>query len=168
MIQAHLIGETISTNDNSANALMKQRHFGKKIEDKIHFTPAEALFLVEERKLEILQKNKKLSKKEVQEKFKKLDKKFLIKYIVFKDLRKKGHIVKTGLKFGADFRVYEKGKPNSHAKWVLFVEHESQKNSWHDFAAKNRVAHSTKKNLLITLVDEEQDVTYYEVSWIKP
>jgi len=37
-----------------------------------------------------------------------------------------------------------------------------------DFSAKNRVAHSTKKNLLIGIVDEENDVTYYEISWVKP
>ncbi|MBU1252016.1 MAG: tRNA-intron lyase, partial [Nanoarchaeota archaeon] len=38
----------------------------------------------------------------------------------------------------------------------------------HDFSAKNRVAHSTKKNLLLAIVDEEGDVSYYEVRWVKP
>ena len=55
-----------------------------------------------------------------------------------------------------------------HAKWVVFVDHESKKLTWHDFAAKNRIAHSTKKNLLLGIVDEEGDVSYYEVKWIKP
>jgi tRNA-intron endonuclease len=66
---------------------------------------------------------------------------------VYKNLRKQSYTVKTGLKFGADFRVYEKGKTpdESHAKWLVFVEHETNKNSWQDFSAKNRVAHSTKK-----------------------
>jgi tRNA-intron endonuclease len=40
--------------------------------------------------------------------------------------------------------------------------------TWHDFSAKNRIAHSTKKNLLIAIVDEEGDVSYYEVSWKRP
>ena len=86
------------------------------------------------------------------------------------DLREKGYIVKSALKFGADFRVYNKGANlgDDHAKWIVFCEHESNKASWTDFAAKNRVAHSTKKNLLIGIVDEEGDVTYYEVSWVKP
>ena len=34
--------------------------------------------------------------------------------------------------------------------------------------AKNRVAHSTKKNLLIAIVDEEAKVSYYEIRWIQP
>ena len=40
--------------------------------------------------------------------------------------------------------------------------------TWYEFAAKNRVAHSTKKNLLIAIVDAEADVTFYEIQWLKP
>jgi tRNA-intron endonuclease len=85
-------------------------------------------------------------------------------------LRKKGYVVKTALKFGADFRVYEKGaKPGQkHAKWLVFVENENNQLTWHEFSAKNRVAHSTKKKLLLSIVDAENSVSYYEVSWIKP
>ena len=35
-------------------------------------------------------------------------------------------------------------------------------------SAKNRVAHSTKKNLLLAIVDEEEVITYYEVRWLRP
>ena len=103
-------------------------------------------------------------------KLKRLDKKIETKFSVFEDLRKKGYIVKTALKFGAEFRVYRKGvKPGQdHAKWILYTAKESDKLNWHEFTAKNRVAHSTKKNLLLAIVDEESDVTYYEVAWLKP
>ena len=74
------------------------------------------------------------------------------------------------MKFGAEFRVYDKGiKPGQdHARWILYPVKESEILTWHDFSAKNRVAHSTRKNLLIGIVDEERDITYYEISWIKP
>ena len=113
---------------------------------------------------------KELIKKELIKKLQSIDKKFQIKYSVFKDLRDRGYIVKTALKFGAEFRVYQKGaKPGKeHAKWIVFTDHESNKMTWHDFSAKNRVAHSTKKKLLLAIVDEEGDVSYYEVAWIKP
>ena len=103
-------------------------------------------------------------------KFRKFDKRIETKYFVFSDLRKKGYIVKTALKFGADFRVYDKNsKPGkSHAKWILYAVKENEMLSWNDFAAKNRVAHSTKKLLLLGLIDDEGDVSYYEVGWIKP
>ena len=125
---------------------------------------------------------------------KKIDKKILVKYSVYQDMRSKGYLLKTALKFGADFRVYDKGKrPGkvtkgslgkakevgvkgslgkakevAHAKWILYPVSESDDLTWHEFSAKNRVAHSTKKNLLIAVVDSEGDVTYYEISWKKP
>lgn len=170
MITAHLTGEIISTNSAEAHALHKKSAFGEPVNDKIQYTLSEALFLVEKGKLEIISRNKKIPKKELINKFRRIDKKIQIKYPVFKDLRTKGYIVKTALKFGADFRVYDKGaRPGKkHAKWIVFAEHESKKIAWHEFSAKNRVAHSTKKKLLLTIVDEENDITYYEVGWVKP
>ena len=90
--------------------------------------------------------------------------------MVFKDLRGRGYILKTALKFGGDFRVYERNqKPGEeHAKWILYCIKESDVLRWQDFAAKNRVAHSTKKKLLVAIVDEENDITYYEVKWLRP
>jgi len=169
-IQAHMLGKTISSNSVAAISLQKQSSFGEKSRDKIQYSIYETLFLVEKNKLEILSGKKVLSIKELEKKLQKIEKRFQSKYAVFKNLREKGHIIKTALKFGADFRVYTKGsKPgNAHAKWIVFVDEETSKISWHDFSAKNRVAHSTKKNLLLAIVDEENDVLYYEIKWIKP
>ena len=138
--------------------------------EKVSYSLLEALYLVDKGLIEIFSKNKKISKKDLFNKFQRHDKKIQIKYLVFKDLRDKGYIVKTALKFGAEFRVYGKGtKPGKkHAKWIVFTEHESKKLSWHEFSAKNRVAHSTRKNMLLAIVDEENKIIYYEVSWTKP
>ena len=63
-------------------------------------------------KWKLFQRTRKLSFEELIKKFKKIDKKIQLKYPVFKDLREKGYVVKTALKFGAEFRVYEKGHKN--------------------------------------------------------
>jgi len=169
-IQAHIIGQIISSNSSEAKFLHKKSNFGEVVGEKIYYSLSEALFLVEKSRMEIYSKSKKISTRELLAKFRRIDKKIQIKYPVFKNLREKGHIVKTALKFGADFRVYEKGlKPGEkHAKWIVFVDHESNKLTWHEFSAKNRVAHSTRKNLLLAIVDEENSITYYEVRWLKP
>ena len=168
-IKTQLIGEILSTNESEAFFLNKKSFFGELVNGKIQYTLSEVLFLLEKDKLEVYSRNKKISKADLIKKFQKIDKKFSLKYPVFKDLREKGHVVKTALKFGADFRVYEKGNEpgKGHAKWIVFAEHESKKMSWQEFSAKNRVAHSTKKNLLIAILDEESDISYYEVRWIR-
>ncbi len=169
-IEANMVGEIISSNSQEAFSLNNKSQFGEKKEEKIKYSLFEALYLVEKGKMEILSKNKKIPKKDILIKFQRFDKKIQIKYPVFKDLREKGYVVKTALKFGAEFRVYEKGSKvgDKHAKWIVFTDYESKKLTWHEFSAKNRVAHSTKKNLLIAIVDGEGDVTYYEVKWLKP
>ena len=169
-IQAHLIGEIISSNTSEAKALCKKSNFGELVGEKIQYSPAEAMYLVEKSKMEISSGKKNILKKDLINKFRRTDRRFQIRYSVFKDLREKGYAVKTALKFGADFRIYEKGaKPGEkHAKWIVFVDYESNKLTWHEFSAKNRVAHSTKKNLLLAIVDEENSITYYEIRWLKP
>ncbi len=169
-VEANIIGEMVSSNSQEAFSLNNKSQFGERKEGKIKYSLFEALYLVEKGKMEIISKNKKIPKKDLLKKFQRFDKKFQIKYPVFKDLREKGYVVKTALKFGAEFRVYEKGSKvgDKHAKWIVFTDYESKKLTWHEFSAKNRVAHSTKKNLLIAIVDGEGDVTYYEVKWLKP
>lgn len=169
VISASLISEKIFSNSGEAFTLFQNSRFGEKTGEKIFYTMHEALFLVETKRMEIFDsKNKKISEKELLKKFEKQDKKFKTKYFVFKDLREKGYIVKTALKFGAEFRVYEKGKNigQEHSKWVCFPVSESQSLTWQDFSAKNRVAHSTNKKLLIGIVDEENQVSYYEIGWL--
>ena len=169
-IKAYLIGETISTNESEAFSLYKKSSFGEPAGEKIQYTLSEAMFLAEKEKIDVYYKNKKIPKIELLKKLQIIEKKFSIKYPVFKDLREKGYVVKTALKFGADFRVYEKGRRpgKSHAKWIVFTDRETNKTSWQEFSAKNRVAHSTKKRLLLAIVDEESDVSYYEINWIRP
>lgn len=164
-------GERISSNAKEAFDLFANQRFGEQNGEKIFYSMHEALFLIEQGKMQLEDsKGKKLVEKQVKAKFEKIDKKFETKYIVFRDLRKKGYIVKTALKFGAEFRVYSPGKfpGESHAKWILYPVSETETLTWHDFSAKNRVAHSTNKNLLIGVADEEGDVSYYEVNWTKP
>ncbi|MAH03539.1 tRNA-intron lyase [Candidatus Pacearchaeota archaeon] len=169
-IQAYLIGEIISSNTNEAHTLHKKSCFGEPVGSKIQYSLSETLFLIEKGKMETILRTKKVQLKELIKKFQKIDKRIQIKYPVFKDLRERGYIVKTALKFGADFRVYDKGtKPGKkHAKWIVFTDHESNRITWPEFSAKNRVAHSTRKSLLLAIVDEEGSISYYTVNWIKP
>jgi len=169
-IKAILISEKVTSNTAEAQNLFSTSRFGEKLGEKIIYSLSETLFLVQEKKMDILDyRDKKLTEKDLLKRFYKIDKKFKTKYLVFKDLRKKGYIVKTALKFGAEFRIYEKekGPKQTHSKWICFPVSENKTLTWQEFSAKNRVAHSTKKNLLVAIVDDEGQVSYYEVKWTR-
>lgn len=169
MIKALYSNDTITSLSSDAFALYEKSKFGERNKDKIEYSIIEALFLVEEGRMQVYKNSREITSEQLVKIAAKTDKRVYIKFPVYKVLRKKGYIIKTALKFGADFRVYDKGvKPREdHAKWLLYPVKESELQSWYDFAAKNRVAHAARKNLLIGILDEEGDVTFYEINWVK-
>ncbi len=166
-------GDAIRTeNDDLARALFTKNAFGALRDDgRVQLSPLETVYLIAKKRLELLDsKNKRIKLDAFIATVRKKDKNFWTRYAAFKDLRDRGYVVKTALKFGADFRVYDRGvKPGEdHAKWIAYPVSEHEHLRWQEFAAKNRVAHSTKKNLLVCVVDDEGDVSYWEVRWTRP
>lgn len=162
----------VTENSNEARELYNQSRFGIIIPSgKVQLSLHEAFYLAEKEKLEVIDgRGKPVGMEDFLKKAKKADKNFWVRYCVFRDIRNRGYIIKTALKFGADFRVYGRGvKPGEdHAKWIIYPVHECDSLTWHDFAAKNRVAHSTKKKLMVGVVDDEGDVSYWEIRWMRP
>lgn len=157
---------------DESRELFNQSRYGTMLDSgKLQLSLLEALYLMEKNKLELRDaRTKSLDFESLLKKATKLEPTFWIRYCVFKDMRNRGYIIKTALKFGADFRVYDRGiKPGEdHARWIIYPVHEGSTLTWYEFAAKNRVAHSTKKRLMMGIVDDEGDVTYYEIRWMKP
>ena len=169
-----LLEKGIATTENSQQAreLHEKSSYGTQLSDgRVRLSFLEAVYLLEKGKIIVYDgRRKKISLEKLGARAAKTEHDFWTRYPVFKDFRNRGYVIKTALKFGADFRIYERGiKPGQdHAKWIVYPVKESQKLTWQDFAAKNRVAHSTKKRLLIAVVDDEGDVSYWEVRWLRP
>jgi tRNA-intron endonuclease, archaea type len=172
MIETELLEDCIITEcSNEARILQDKSCFGTLLDDgRVQLTLIEGYYLYEKKKIIVKKGKKILEKEQLLKKCLKLETNFLIRYAVYSDFRNRGYVIKTALKFGADFRVYNKGiKPGEdHARWIVYPVKETGVLTWYEFAAKNRVAHSTKKRLLLGIVDEENSVTYYEVKWVRP
>src|SRR3989338_5774832 len=114
----------IADSDDLTRELYDKTRYGEPLDTKkFQYSLVEALYLVERGKLKIVNdKNKEILFEDFVKKARKIEPNFWIRYVVFKDLRKRGYIVKTALKFGADFRVYDRGvKPGEdHARWIVF------------------------------------------------
>ena len=171
VVAALVSGKVITEDSDSARELYNQSRFGVVLENKkVQLSLIEALYLLDKGRINVRADRKSLDFEELVKKAEKREPDIWTRFLVYKDLRNRGYIVKTALKFGADFRVYERGvKPGEdHAKWIVYPVAEGSDITWYEFAAKNRVAHSTKKRLLIAIVDDECDVTYYEIRWTRP
>ncbi|MAF36993.1 tRNA-intron lyase [archaeon] len=172
-IQATVLTENVvaELDDSDAKKLYDLSRFGERTDDQFQYALVEGFYLFKKGKM-ILKSvhNRVISERKFMKDVLKHDPQFKVRYSVYADLRDRGYIAKTALKFGADFRVYDRGvKPGEdHAQWIVYPVHEGSALTWYEFAAKNRVAHSTRKRLLLGIVDEEGDVTYYECKWLKP
>jgi tRNA-intron endonuclease, archaea type len=180
----YLNASQLFSNSQKAITIQNSKKIGEIKDGKVIYSPFESLYLIETEKSEIFKENKKITKENLIKLFSKKDKEFFTKYLVFKELRKKGYIVKTGLKFGGDFRVYcnskksrqfsdsKKSEPSTfsachpHAKWICYPI-KSQKIEVKDFIAKTRISHSTGKKLLLAIVDSEEDIMFYEIDWVR-
>lgn len=169
---AVLVGnKVVVENQSDANRIFNKGWFGGILNNKLELSLVEALYLMEKKDITIKSRTgKEIDFKKFMKEAIKVEPRFFVRYSVYSDIRKRGYITKTALKYGADFRIYERGTTpgTEHAKWVLFAVSEGESFDWRKFAAMMRVAHSVRKRLLIGVVDDEGDVTYYETTWTRP
>ena len=171
-LSEEIVTITIEENLNQkAISLNQKSSFGKLEGDVLELSVIEAFYLMEKGRLDIYENsesNKKLEPNYIRNIIKQNS--GYGKYIVYKDLKDRGYIIKTGFKYGAEFRLYERGNSPGlgHSHYLVKIVHENYEINVLDFASYIRVAHGVKKNLLLAVVDDEEDITYYDIEWVKP
>ena len=127
MFKAYLIGNRVLSNAAEALSLYEKSRFGEKFENKIQYSLVEALYLLKRGRMEIFKNNRKISDDAFSNFVEKKEKNSFACYSVYSALRERGYIVKTALKFGADFRVYEKAQNQERSMqnglFLLFMRH---------------------------------------------
>ena len=156
-----------------ASRIHQQGAVGKPLSGgRLQLAPVEALYLLDREKIRVFERKGKreLSFSELSKKLAKQDPELMLKYLVYSDLRSRGYVVKTGLKFGAHFRVYERGKGpgEGHSPYLVHAIPEGCKLTPAEFARAVRLAHSVRKKMLFAVVDDEGDVTYYSLTRERP
>ena len=150
---------------------LAERDYGKESDGGLDLSFVESLYLVKKSRLEVRKGKTKLSFNKLLVQALKLDKRIHEKYIVYKDMRDRGLVVKTGFKFGCDFRVYGRGvkvkkgpkTAAEHTKWVVYTVPEDYTCSFQELSRAVRLAHSIRAEMLWAIVDSENNVTYYSV-----
>ena len=124
----------------------------------------EATYLVDSGRLEVRSKRKELTAGDLLRLAHKSSKGFEIRYLVYRELRQRGYIVKMGHP-PLDFRVFPRGgAPNkTSSKWWVAAISERSAFDLGDLLDNIDRADQIRKKLLLAVVDEESDVTYYEV-----
>jgi tRNA-intron endonuclease len=96
------------------------------------------------------------------------DKEIVTKFLVYRDLRSRGYVVKEGFGFGADFRVYERGGyEKKRAKFVVFCINEGINVKVGELSKNVREIETMGKNAIAAVVERRGEVIYYKLTNMK-
>ncbi|MDD4049509.1 MAG: tRNA-intron lyase [Candidatus ainarchaeum sp.] len=158
-MNAYIDGKRCIVTSNNLKSKLIQKGFGTKKEDLLILDLFESYFLLETKKIKITKDEKEITADEFRGYVKKYIKEFTDKYLVYKDFREKGFIVKDGAIFGFDFRVYEgNSKTHQHTKYVVDVKR-THKDEMTKVIKSERLANSIKTKYVIAIIDQEDKIT---------
>lgn len=161
-----LIENKIIVSDSTLKGTLVQKGFGENKGRELILDLYEGLFLILNDKIKINYKNKKIDAKEILRIGVENDKQFYSKSLVYSDIRQKGYQIKTGLKFGFDFRIYPKGKKmgTAHSEFGLNVYTENKKLSMTQISRITRLAGNIHIKSIAAVIDNENSINYYQLN----
>lgn len=167
-----LVDDKVEMRDKRLSDALRQKGFGEQRGKELILDLFEALYLLEKEKVKIesAKDGSTVTEESLVKYSDKKIKNFYLKYQVFRDLRERGFVVKTGFKFGFDFRVYPRGKKpgEAHSQWCINVTAQDDKYNFIELSRMVRLAGNLKTKLLNAVVDSENEINYYEVERITP
>jgi len=141
-----------------------------KISTPLQLSLIEALYLVEKGILEVYRPDgSKVSIEELYERGRRYIKNFDKIYQIYRYFRDRGYVVKSGLKFGALFAIYERGPGIDHAPMLIhFIDPDRDINAL-DITRAARLSHSVNKRFVLATwnrVENRIDLVAFE--WWTP
>lgn len=167
----HVDGDTITAEITDLSTVYLARGYGEKEEHagKIVLHPCEALYLLERQKIEVTNKNKEtVNFNQLLNTLEENSPNIWTDYVVFRDLRKRGYIVKEG--FGQDFRfrVFERGSYETDtAKFLVLPVVEGKDLGVESLKDLLAVSRALKKKVILSVVDRRNEVIYYLSSLVE-
>jgi tRNA-intron endonuclease len=158
--------EIIISAQNDMDAL-SSRGYGTVEDRKLKLSAHEALFLLDKGLLEVRQKKAKktLGFQEVLQRFRALDENAWVKYLIYRDLRSRGYVVRDGFGLGVDFRLYERGEYGKDvAEYIVYGIQEGKPVPMRELTSALKHAQSSKKKLVLAVLNRRGEVVYYSLS----
>src|SRR5712691_2479791 len=129
----------------------------------------ESVFLLEAGRLEVVRGGRPVGVRELLRAANRAYPQFEIKYVVFRDLRQRGYVVEEDAG-PFDFRVLPRGGAPEKTPAKHWVQALSERSVFDVEALRTQLAKAAgaRKSLLLAVVDEESDLTYYAAKSVEP
>lgn len=137
------------------------------LENKVFaLTFFEALYLLDKGMLEIKnEKNKTVDFQSLLHCYEAQNENAWVNYLVYRDLRSRGYVVREGFGGGIDFRIYERGTYGKDiAPYLIMGTQEGKPLPINDLANALGKCKSQKKELILAVINRRGEIVHYSVS----
>ena len=164
--QGALAENGVKVTDRSSLDALSQRGYGTAEKDVLTLAFYEALYLLDKQMLTV--KDKKGAQVDFQQllqAYEAADENAWMHYLVYRDLRSRGYVVREGFGAAIDFRIYERGAYGKDAAASLVLStQEGQPLPIEDLANALAQTQSLKKDLILAVMNRRGEIVYYSVS----
>jgi tRNA-intron endonuclease, archaea type len=164
-IDALLKGDTVFVERKEKFGELEQGGYGERDGKKLALKDYEALFLIHTKRLRLKDEvGKEVSFEDFAESSQHRSHDAWTKFIIYRDLRTRGYVVKEGFGFGTDLRVYERGDfPDKAARFVVFALDEGSRTKVEDLNESIRQIIKMGKDAIVAVIERRGEVIYYRV-----
>jgi len=140
---------------------LRDRGFGDLRKDKLVLPPYESFYLLEKQKIRVFAKDagRELELRDLVQKYSVDKPEIWIKYLVYRDLRERGYIVRESTR-AFDFDIYGKGP----LRRLISIVYEGGEASLRKLSKLLQYSDKEKKELILAVVDRRTDIVYYTLS----
>ncbi|MBT7252128.1 MAG: tRNA-intron lyase [Candidatus Nitrosopelagicus sp.] len=164
-ISAKLINEKIIVINPKMQNILTERGFGESEKDTLVLDSFEALYLLYNNKLELKKVNKTIVFDELMQQYIQKNDDILTRFLLYRDLRTKGYVVKDGFGFGSDFRVYERGNYGlKDAKFIIFAFNEGTQQKLGKLYKNIEEITKMGKEPIIAVIERRGEIIYYKIN----
>ena len=158
-------GVTVSASRNLET--LTSRGYGTLEDDELTLGFYEALFLQSKGLLDVFSEksHRALGFQEILHHFEQADKNIWARYLIYRDLRSRGYVVREGFGLGIDFRAYERGEyGKATAPYLILGIQEGKPITVKELAHVLKHVQSLKKKLVLAVVNRRGEIVYYTLS----
>lgn len=164
-IKGYLVKDRVVTEESEIHT-----HFfyGNEKNGIVSLSLIESCYLVDKGFMDVYSSGRELSIEEIKKMGRKVEENFDRRYEVYKDLKDRRFCVKTGFKFGSDFRVYDEIKSVEdlpHSNYLVSVV-DDMRLPLYEIAGAVRLAQNVRKKMIFAFKEEDEN-RYLQIEWIK-
>ncbi len=164
-VNGELILDQTCISDKNMVHELDLKGFGEIEKEKLFLKSFETLYLLYTKKLILKKNNKQIDFDIFMSICQKTDFEILTKFLIYRDLRNRGYVVKDGFGFGSDFRVYERGHYGEKgAKFLIFGLNEGQQEKMGNLQKKVEEITEMGKEPIIAVIERRGEVIYYKIN----